>query len=538
MDDGHDLIRPIPDDEIPQLRPTGAASRHQFAAVITESLDEALRYFLLSSAARRARGAGNPHHTALIHTSQHVSVHAQTADAVRDHVQDLAGRLAAGDTGLFDHLARQWNRESTRVPSSDFGLDPVPWSAVAGHLAQVAADANVIMDNSASLERLAFRRDEPRTIIAVGGNTLSRGLTLEGLAVSYFVRSASAYDTLLQMGRWFGYRHGYADLTRIWMTNEMRDWFRHLATVEQEIRYDIARYGTDGETPAALGVRIRTHPQMAVTAAAKMQAARSAQVSYSGRRLQTIQFRHRDTRWLETNRRAACELVANAGVAPDSSGRPGVTLLRSVDSSGVLDFLMSYRFHENSFELDGDAIRRYILNRRSDGELEKFTVALMGRTPIDDELGTVDFGTGQVGCISRSRLNNTVDTTSANIKALMSPVDRAIDLGVTLEQLRKMDINQVARLRNPARSGGIGDGSGLLLLYPISKDSRPRKPDQPDPVRVALDAAAHVVGVGLVFPVTASEHAAVDYVTANVQPFTGADVEVLDEDDLEDREPT
>ena len=81
----------------------------------------------------------------------------------------------------------------------------------------------MITDNSRrASERLSFSDDTPRVIIAVGGNTLSRGLTLEGLAVSFFVRTASAYDTLLQMGRWFGYRNGYADLTRIWMTDEMR----------------------------------------------------------------------------------------------------------------------------------------------------------------------------------------------------------------------------------------------------------------------------------------------------------------------------
>src|SRR6187401_685399 len=97
------------------------------------------------------------------------------------------------------------------------------------------------MDNSRSRERLSYI-GQPVVAIAVGGNTLSRGLTLEGLVVSFFIRSTSAYDTLLQMGRWFGYRFGYADLPRIWMTDEMRKWFRHLAMVEAEMRRDIRRY--------------------------------------------------------------------------------------------------------------------------------------------------------------------------------------------------------------------------------------------------------------------------------------------------------
>ena len=133
----------------------------------------------------------------------------------------------------------------------------------------------MITDNSRSPERLNFDDANPRVIVAVGGNTLSRGLTLEGLSVSFFVRTASAYDTLLQMGRWFGYRNGYADLTRIWMTDEMREWFHHLATVEQEIRFDIERYESDHVTPEQLAPRLRTHPKLAITAAAKMQHAAS-----------------------------------------------------------------------------------------------------------------------------------------------------------------------------------------------------------------------------------------------------------------------
>ena len=85
---------------------------------------------------------------------------------------------------------------------------------------------------------------------------------MEGLAVSFFVRTASAYDTLLQMGRWFGYRNGYADLTRIWMTDEMRGWFHHLATVEQEIRYDVERLEVEHLTPeqfAAEAIRNEMH---------------------------------------------------------------------------------------------------------------------------------------------------------------------------------------------------------------------------------------------------------------------------------------
>lgn len=66
-------------------------------------------------------------------------------------------------------------------------------------------------------------------MIAVGGMSLSRGLTLEGLVISYFYRNSKMYDTLMQMGRWFGYRNGYADLCRIWMSDESIEWYKHIS---------------------------------------------------------------------------------------------------------------------------------------------------------------------------------------------------------------------------------------------------------------------------------------------------------------------
>src|SRR5690606_21720959 len=110
----------------------------------------------------------------------------------------------------------------------------------------------------------------------------------------------SAYDTLLQMGRWFGFRHGYADLPRVWMTEELAGWFRHLAVVEHEMRDDIDRYMSEDITPLEFAVRLRTHPALLVTARAKMKDAVTASAAYGGQRLQTHYFRT-DRDWLLGN---------------------------------------------------------------------------------------------------------------------------------------------------------------------------------------------------------------------------------------------
>jgi hypothetical protein len=386
-----------------------------------------------------------------------------------------------------------------------------------------------------STDRLVYG-EEPQTVIAIGGNTLSRGLTLEGLTVSFFIRTATAYDTLLQMGRWFGYRPGYADLPRIWMTDELADWFKDLATVEQEMRYDIERYELEHLTPLDFAVRIRTHPKLSITAASKMRAAVDVAVSYGGRRLQTIVFQHRDHDWLLGNLEAARGLLAAARQdGAFSERRPsGQWIVRGISVDRVLSFLASYQFQGRQFDLKTDLILDYIHAQNEAGSLTRWNVAVMGRSSEGAELGTIDLGLDdRVPLIRRARLKRS-DVDYADIKALMSKEDRVVDLDIAPEEARQKDDAELQMLRNPpdwspTEYAGIGErGVGLLLLYPISKDSPPRAKS-----RVPLDAVEHVIGLGLVFPEpetdTPQSYKSVDLSTVERE-------EVLPEDEPDEEE--
>ncbi len=89
-------------------------------------------------------------------------------------------------------------------------------------------------------------------MIAIGGDKLSRGLTLEGLSVSYFLRASRMYDTLMQMGRWFGYRPGYLDLCRLYTTAELRDWYRDITAANEELLLLFDEMAAIGGTPREL----------------------------------------------------------------------------------------------------------------------------------------------------------------------------------------------------------------------------------------------------------------------------------------------
>jgi hypothetical protein len=164
----------------------------------------------------------------------------------------------------------------------------VPWDKVRKALYDSIASVKVLTINQKSeaadrLNYAAYKKSEKgRRVIAVGGLTLSRGLTLEGLCVSYFFRNSKAYDTLLQMGRWFGYRPGYEDLCRIWMDPDVQEWFSHVANVVGELRLDIRRMHANRQPPSRFGMRVRSHPDaLIVTALNKMRNAEEVEVDIS-----------------------------------------------------------------------------------------------------------------------------------------------------------------------------------------------------------------------------------------------------------------
>ncbi|MFD6332660.1 Z1 domain-containing protein [Streptomyces niveus] len=508
VDDGHDMIRSIPKDDVPCVRPEKKADVEGFEPFITDTLRDAVEYFWLATAARRVRGAGNQHNTMLIHTSVNTSVHNSFKRPLQ-HLRDTAAR-SIEDADYLARLRDLWDEESARVPAEDFGEKKVAFDQLIHELPGVLRGCRVIMDNSSSEDRLDYENG-PVVAIAVGGNTLSRGLTLEGLSVSYFVRAVSAYDTLLQMGRWFGFRNGYADLPRIWMTDELAEWFRHLATVETEMRRDINIYMTEDETPLTFAVRLRTHPSLRVTAAAKMRDAITAASSYGGKRVQTHYF-HTNADWLRVNNDAARELVAKSvAFATRADERPadGRYVFHEVPHSHVLEFLSSYKFHEKSPENDADLIVGYIRKRVSSaGSLQRWNVAVVGNPRGEG----FTFGHGvTVGRNTRARLSVTNPVADfADIKTLMSRRDAGVDLAGDVADLTDDGIMELRRSEFPS--------TGLLVLYPIDKLSEPTPAKK---LRAPLNAEEHVIGVGLVFPKPANEDSTVEkYISANLGNVT------------------
>lgn len=519
FDDGLDMARVIPADEADLLNaPSKKSDREKWQPTSSDSLITSIRWFLLATAARRARDGVEKHSSMLIHTSAYVAPHFMTRDLVDSLLDELIDEIT--DEG-FDTFKLVWDAEYPRVAPSE-GREPVTWDDVTLGLEDVIRSTRVVVDNGISTDRLDYGRKGPdgleriETVIAVGGSTLSRGLTLEGLVVSYFTRAARAYDTLLQMGRWFGYRPGYEEFPRVWMTSSIRDDFRFLAQVEWEIREEMNSMAKRGVSPLQYGLRVRAHPgNLAITAKSKMYFAHAVQVSFSGQRHQTIQFEEKDASIQRANLSAARKLL-EAGVAVGESPMVGhARVFHNVESGAVLDFLTSYSFYPGG-ELNGSQMVQWLHRFAPD---RSWTVAVVSRGK--ELAGRVDLGPiGEVNALVRAPLQS--PTGYANIKALMTKGDAVLDLGASA--VSRVNSGGDYRLVR----GATGSDNGLLVLYPISKSSKPMHAVEKTSRR-ELASPEHLLGVGIVFPLVMDGDVSEDGTFLAVRPDWTPEFDDIDE---------
>ncbi|ATQ55025.1 Z1 domain-containing protein [Paracoccus yeei] len=513
-EEGLDMIRNVPEEDEAVLQPRSRQERDAFQPAMTSSLETAILYFLGCCAARRARGQDDQHMTMLVHTSAYVRAHERVAALIEGWVDVHRRDLVDPASEIGSRLGQVWVEEQGRLPDDLTDAPPVTIEEIFDHLPEVLQCIEFPVENGASDDRIDYS-GKARTYIVVGGSILARGLTLEGLMVSYFLRTANQYDTLLQMGRWFGYRRGYEDLPRIWMPRDLKLRFRALAAVEQEIRDDIEQYRLRDLTPMDLAVRIKAIPGMAITAANKMRAARRSAVSYWGTHRQTFRFAHRDALLLEKNWGAGSELISRIETLGlrDLDARER-RLWRNVPKSSIRRFLESYSVEPSHADLLPAMLLPFI--DEADQRLLTWNVGIIesGRgRDSESPLGTI----GSVRTVNRAKLKDANGI--ADIKALMSRRDVLFDCSEQVGGNGSWEELKAARL------DAVGHVP-LLLLYPIARESRPERESK---AREPLDAVHDVLGIGIVFPGSITEGG--NFVSVDLQPLSAEELAAIEEEE-------
>jgi len=445
--DGLPLVRPLKDDDfrswMPQPHKNGYRPLWKGQNRVPDSLAEAIRSFVYACAVRKLRGQGSKHCSMLVHVTRFTSVQSTVVNQVADYLRDLKGRytrsIDLADLEAFmrveyetDFLLGMQRIRSALVEGEK--LEDFEWSSVRAVLPDVLSDIRVREINGTAKDALDYAENDSTglKVIAIGGDKLARGLTLEGLCTSYFLRTARMYDTLMQMGRWFGYRDGYLDVCRLYTSEEMVEWFGHIADAAEELRQEFDNMVAAGATPKQFGLRVRSHSVLTVTSRAKMRNARAMQLTYSGDLLQTIVFPNR-TDDIAANFRATDRFIEALPPPLDLNQQYFVRdsqywnghLWRGVSALSVISFLREYRTHPASFRIMSPLIADFIEEMNKDGELVHWTVALIGKDDGPDDNHRV-IGGRSINMLQRNRSTDHSDRYS--IKTLISPRDQAIDL--------------------------------------------------------------------------------------------------------------
>ncbi|MFN1215643.1 Z1 domain-containing protein [Chryseobacterium kwangjuense] len=448
---------------------------------IPSSLHKAIKCFFLSCAARRVRGQENVHNSMLIHVTRFIDVQDEVATLVENEVKNYVRRIEFSDTGFIRDLEQLWKDEFIKTtkdiidnPSvNDLAIQPIAWEQVEANLYPAVAKIEVrAIHGDTKVDRLKHKNirpldyyDNPKglSVIAIGGNKLSRGLTLEGLTISYFLRASKMYDTLMQMGRWFGYRPGYLDLCRLFTSNELIEWYEHITVATEEMRAEFDRMGDLDKTPTEYGLKVRTHSgALVITASNKFRYKKIMELSFSGELEETYSFRKNDPIHLE-NYTHTLAFITSLGLpdrAPNNQSRfRNHFVWRGKGNAGkVMNYLERYQTKQPSFNVR--LMSDYIQAQQKSGKLSDWTIVLINNT--DDKKGIKINEDVTVGLTKRTDAETQLNYYTINKSHIIDPRHEYIDL--TDEQIE----NALNDSRIDAEENG--------------KD--PLQVDKPSPIRI------------------------------------------------------
>jgi hypothetical protein len=390
-----DCLRTIGDADV--HFPKGQKSDSVVTSV-PDSLVEALQCFLVVNAIMDIRGRMPLHRSMLVNVSHFTQIQNQVReilDALLRKMQDDIRNYASLPEA--EALLNSTIAVLHRIYQMEYAGSGVTWAQVKKALAASTLPMEVRSVNqktgAASLDYTLYRQDGLR-VIAVGGNSLARGLTLEGLCISYFHRGTQMYDALLQMGRWFGYRTGYEDLFRIWISEESANWYAHVSEATDELRSEVRRMQLSNLKPIDFGLRVRAHPDsLLITARNKMRNSEeiSHLISISGEGLESARLLL-DKNVIAGNYKAAQLLVQDIySSGAKRQADHNFPVWTSVAKSLVVDFLRRFVSHPLNIKLQSADLANFI-ETSTDEKLQHWDIAIPSgseaQRPFNDALST------------------------------------------------------------------------------------------------------------------------------------------------------
>ena len=501
--------------------------------LLPQSLKDAIAWFYICVAIMRYKGYKKPL-SMLIHTSQKVDTHKRISKAVEKYIRK------SSKEDLMQSFKNVFDIQKQRISISDFNelfpeypvgnINPIPkFEEIKNEIDILISDemTNITINEEGELKyskrvhlcidnssKETFKLDENAHVrlkypnkddeldyasafIVVGGATLSRGLTIEGLVSSYFFRTVTQADTLMQMARWFGYRRGYELLPRVWMSKITQERFKFLSELDAELRGTMHTMEVNNIRPSKFGIKVKNSPKtafMRITAKNKMQSALTIDVDYTGTQYQTTNFIN-DIEVINNNLSVTEKLITYMNHNHRVELKSNSSIWRNVDYKEVFNYLEVLQVPENKLSVDLRELKEWYQEKYDENLISNWNVVFAGVKDGNE----YQFGTHKVYTVNRSKFKDSEDGL-IRIGALRAPNDLIIDINKndipdeSLDYYDNFKIKNIHILRSVA---GL-NRNPLLIIYLIDKDSEPQVSNNKN--RVKLDAKNHLVGTFIYIP--------------------------------------
>lgn len=516
---------------------------------VPDSLKLAIKCFIITCAVRRLRGQVNSHNSMLVHISRLIAWQRQIKELVENVFDFYRRGIEMNVPAIIEELREAFEEDTETyksyittsqqiLDSKLANIDPHTqlheWNEVLPLLNEAAARITVREINGGSADALNyFDHQNGLSVIAIGGDKLSRGLTLEGLSVSYYLRASKMYDTLMQMGRWFGYRPGYVDLCRLFISRELNEWFCHITLASQQLR-DEFDYMADvaGSTPDQYALRVRTHPGvLQISASNKIRRAVEVRVSWSGRLVESYELsKNSDT--VQRNLDAATTLINSLGNQYESARN--YYLWENVGLNNVKGFLRQFQTFDSLKSASPANLLRFIELNERHNELNSWSIGIISKERTTKRHNITNLN---IGLITRTQDADKSNDELYYIRKshIISPGDEFIDL--SNEEMQQA-LNRTQQLWSAAEKEGTPAYPGGEVVR-----NTVRKPNRPllliyflDPAGAGINNEIPIVGYAISFPANDRDDAVSFAVHEQLlnQFNQQDDVEIIQQDDDED----
>jgi hypothetical protein len=433
--------------------------------IITADLVSSVYDFIIGIALRNIRGQENMPMSMMINIDHRVNKMNRIGEVLKDYV--LKSLPEHFDIDAIELAFIKYILDSKRL-NEKLATDNkfFEWKIVKNEIIKVIKSKTIKVSvlNSSNEDKLDYAKDPSMKVIAVGGNKLSRGLTLEGLMVTFYLRESKQYDTLLQMGRWFGYRKGYEDLVRIYTNNTLWRQFKDLAIVELEFRESISEMTQEDppKTPKEFAVAVRQILGLLPTAKNKLGAAilenhyGESQISVTRLTLEKPEVIDHNLKVTES----LIERIENSGNKFNKIKNGEFSSLLSTKSDITLlkEFIDDFKLGE---DLQGICLESFskkdLLNYLTKANIKYFNAAVISLEKRRDQDIIKLPKNINVVPVNRARLDISSINGSYSIKGISDKLDRRIDLPKTSK-------NEYDQRIEP-----------LLLIYFVDKNSTTSK---------------------------------------------------------------